>query len=133
MTRLSVTLAATIVVGLLGAAESGLRAQAVPAADIRAAYVKTEQMIPMRDGVKLFTIVYAPKDASVRYPFMLHRTPYSSPPYGPDAYRASLGPSASFAAEKFIFVYQDVREVPIRGRLRRDAAAPAFSEGTTRH
>ena len=40
---------------------------------------------------------------------MLHRTPYSSPPYGPDAYRSSLGPSAAFAAEKFIFVYQDVR------------------------
>jgi len=106
---LSVTLAATAVVGLLGAAVPALRAQAAPGADIRAAYTKTEQMLPMRDGVKLFTIIYAPKDTSVRYPFMLHRTPYGSPPYGPDSYRASLGPSASFAAEKFIFVYQDVR------------------------
>jgi putative CocE/NonD family hydrolase len=40
---------------------------------------------------------------------MVHRTPYGSPPYGPDAYRASLGPSPAFAAEKFIFAYQDVR------------------------
>ena len=77
--------------------------------DIRASYVKTEQMVPMRDGVKLFTIVYAPKDQSQRYPFMLHRTPYGSPPYGPDQYRQSLGPSAAFAKEGFIFVYQDVR------------------------
>jgi putative CocE/NonD family hydrolase len=66
-------------------------------------------MVPMRDGVKLFTIVYTPKDASTTYPFMLHRTPYGSPPYGPDTYRGSLGPSAAFANEKFIFVYQDVR------------------------
>ena len=65
--------------------------------------------VAMRDGVKLFTIVYTPKDTSTTYPLMLHRTPYGSPPYGPDNYRASLGPSAAFAAEKFIFVYQDVR------------------------
>ena len=85
-------------------------AQQTPAAqEIRATYVKSEHMVPMRDGVKLFTIVYAPKDAAAPYPFMLHRTPYGSPPYGPDAYRASLGPSPAFAAEKFIFVYQDVR------------------------
>jgi hypothetical protein len=85
-------------------------AQQTPAAqEIRAAYEKSEHMVPMRDGVKLFTIVYAPKDAAAPYPFMLHRTPYGSPPYGPDAYRASLGPSPVFAAEKFIFVYQDVR------------------------
>ncbi|HYJ78867.1 MAG TPA: CocE/NonD family hydrolase [Longimicrobiaceae bacterium] len=85
-------------------------AQQTPAAqEIRAAYVKSEHMVPMRDGVKLFTIVYAPKDAAAPYPFMLHRTPYGSPPYGPDAYRASLGPSPAFASDKFIFVYQDVR------------------------
>ena len=81
-----------------------------PAAqEIRANYAKSEHMVPMRDGVKLFTIVYAPKDNSTPNPFMLHRTPYGSPPYGPDAYRSSLGPSTAFAAEKFIFVYQDVR------------------------
>jgi putative CocE/NonD family hydrolase len=88
---------------------ASMASQAPTAQDIRAQYVKTEHMIPMRDGVKLFTIVYAPRDTATAYPFMLHRTPYSSPPYGPDNYRASLGPSPAFAAEKFIFVYQDVR------------------------
>ena len=83
--------------------------QAPASPDVRALYVKSEHQIPMRDGVKLFTIVYAPKDQSQRYPFMLHRTPYGSPPYGPDAYRATLGPSPDFAREGFIFVYQDVR------------------------
>jgi uncharacterized protein len=77
--------------------------------DIKANYVKSEHMIPMRDGIRLFTIIYAPKDVSQKYPFLLHRTPYGSGPYGPDAYRRALGPSADFAKEGFIFVYQDVR------------------------
>ena len=64
------------------------QAPTAAAPDIRAIYVKNEHMVPMRDGIKLFTIVYTPKDASTPYPFMLHRTPYGSPPYGPDAYRA---------------------------------------------
>ncbi len=77
--------------------------------DVRAHYTKSEHMVPMRDGVRLFTIVYAPKDTRAQHPFMLHRTPYGSPPYGPDSYRATLGPSPAFARTGFIFVYQDVR------------------------
>jgi len=71
-------------------------------------YTKNEYMVPMRDGVKLFTIVYTPKDQSEKYPVMLHRTPYGSPPYGAD-YRRTLGPWADFAKERFVFAYQDVR------------------------
>jgi uncharacterized protein len=78
-------------------------------ADVRALYIKTEQQITMRDGVKLFTAIYTPKDTSQKYPIMLYRTPYSVAPYGPNAYRAALGPSDHFQREKFIFVYQDVR------------------------
>ena len=102
---------AIVIAGILVSVSlySALAQQTPAAQEIRANYVKSEHMVPMRDGVKLFTIVYAPKDAAAPYPFMLHRTPYGSPPYGPDAYRASLGPSPAFAAEKFIFVYQDVR------------------------
>ena len=59
-------------------------------------YTKTEYMVSMRDGVKLFTIVYAPKDASQKYPIMINRTPYGIPPYGPDNYRRLLGPSPEF-------------------------------------
>ena len=48
---------------------------------VRERYTKYEFEIPMRDGVKLFTAVYAPKDTSKRYPFLLTRTPYSVSPY----------------------------------------------------
>ncbi len=78
-------------------------------ADVKALYTKTEQLITMRDGVKLFTAIYTPKDQSQRYPIMLNRTPYSVAPYGPNSYRTALGPSSHFQNEKFIFVYQDVR------------------------
>ena len=77
--------------------------------DVRAQYTKYEYMVPMRDGVRLFTSVYTPKDTSEPYPFLLTRTPYSVAPYGIDQYRASLGPSESFQKERFIFVYQDAR------------------------
>jgi len=72
-------------------------------------YTKTEYRIPMRDGIKLFTTVYAPKDTDRTYPFLLTRTPYSVRPYGPDSFQEVLGPHAGFAEEGFIFVYQDVR------------------------
>ena len=77
--------------------------------DVKANYTKSEQMVAMRDGVKLFTIVYTPKDKSQKYPFLLFRTPYSIPPYGPDNYRARLGPTEAFDREGFIYVFQDVR------------------------
>jgi uncharacterized protein len=76
---------------------------------IKAGYSKAEHRIVMRDGVKLFTTVYIPKDTSQSYPILLTRTPYSVAPYGPDVYRDSLGSSAAFIDEKYIFVYQDVR------------------------
>jgi len=80
-----------------------------PAYDVKAHYTKYEFSIPMRDGVKLFTAVYVPKDTSQAYPFLINRTPYSVSPYGPDHYRKSLGPSESFVRDGFIFVYQDAR------------------------
>ena len=85
------------------------QAAAQSADNVRARYTKYEYMIPMRDGVKLFTSVYVPKDTSQRYPFLLTRTPYSVSPYGIDNYRGSLGPSEQFEKEGFIFVYQDAR------------------------
>jgi len=77
--------------------------------DLRASYTKSEYRVPMRDGVHVFNTVYAPNDNSRKYPFMLFRTPYGTHPYGPENYRKLLGPSADFAKEGFIFVYQDVR------------------------
>src|SRR5262249_42207273 len=79
-----------------------------PAINVKDRYTKSEHRIPMRDGKRLFTVVYAPRDSSHKYPLLMHRTPYSAGPYG-DAYRPSLGPSPAFMREGYIFVYQDVR------------------------
>jgi uncharacterized protein len=76
---------------------------------IKAHYTKFEYRIPMRDGKRLFTSVYVPKDLTEKYPIMLDRTPYNVGPYGVDNYKTSLGPSEKFAREGFVFVYQDVR------------------------
>ncbi len=77
--------------------------------NVRARYTKYEYLVPMRDGARLFTSIYVPKDTSQTYPFLLTRTPYNVAPYGVDNYRASLGPSEHFEKEGFIFVYQDAR------------------------
>ncbi|MBL8510006.1 MAG: CocE/NonD family hydrolase [Betaproteobacteria bacterium] len=87
-------------------------AQATPESppyEVKQHYTKYEYSIPMRDGVKLFTSVYIPKDDSKRYPFLMQRTPYSVAPYGVDQFHDSLGPSVDFAKAGYIFVYQDVR------------------------
>ena len=63
----------------------------------------------MRDGVRLFTSVYVPKDDSKPYPILLNRTPYSVRPYGVDQSKADLGPHPAFGTSGYIFAYQDVR------------------------
>jgi uncharacterized protein len=76
---------------------------------VRGHYTKYDYRIPMRDGVKLFTSVYVPKEGTQPYPIMMQRTPYSVAPYGIDNYPRNLGPSDAFTKEGFIFAYQDVR------------------------
>ena len=88
------------------------RTPAEATAAVRATYTKFEYRIPMRDGKRMFTSVYVPKDVfsdGQTYPMVMTRTPYNVAPYGADAYRAGVGPSEFFEKEKFIFVYQDVR------------------------
>jgi len=72
-------------------------------------YDKQEVMIPMRDGIKLHTVIYTPKDKSKKHPIVMQRTPYSAGPYGDDNYKALLGPSETMMKEGYMFVYQDVR------------------------
>lgn len=84
-------------------------------------YTKAEYQIAMRDGIKLYTIIYTPKDTNSRYPILLNRTPYNIAPYGSElkfSFRRGLSPA--FLKEKYIFVFQDVR-----GRF--------MSEGKFRH
>lgn len=76
--------------------------------DVKAHYEKHEYRITMRDGVKLFTEVYVPRDNSEDHPILLSRTPYSVGPYGPDAYRDALYPG-EFARANYIFAMQDAR------------------------
>src|SRR5437773_1965003 len=74
----------------------------------------SESMIPMRDGVRLYTQVYAPKPSSERLPIILLRTPYGTGALNPSRVAASL---AHLVADGYIFVQQD-----IRGRFKSDGA-----------
>jgi uncharacterized protein len=69
-------------------------------------YTRQEAMITMRDGVRLFTVIYTPKDLNEKLPFLLLRTPYG----------VSTKPSpnkieyvSDMAKEGYIFVFQDIR------------------------
>jgi hypothetical protein len=64
-----------------------------------------EEMIPMRDGVKLHTTIFTQKGVSEARPFILTRTPYGIAAGG----RAMNGQYAELADEGYIFVYQDIR------------------------
>ncbi|HEV7999642.1 MAG TPA: CocE/NonD family hydrolase, partial [Planctomycetaceae bacterium] len=108
----AVTLATLVLAGLLSQKTAiGQPPPADPAqvAETKAHYTKYEYKIPMRDGVKLFTSVYVPKDQTQKYPMLMTRTPYSVRPYGEDQYRNRLGQSPLYDKSGYIFVFQDVR------------------------
>lgn len=69
-------------------------------------YKRQEAMIPMRDGVKLFTVIYTPAGSPDAQPFLLLRTPYGV--------KGSVRPDrneyvSDMARDGYIFVYQDIR------------------------
>jgi len=77
---------------------------------IRDHYTKYEYRIPMRDGIKLFTAVYVPKDGSQKYPIIMTRTPYSVAPYGQNEFIDDPGNQRTrYFHDGYIVVYQDVR------------------------
>ncbi len=73
-------------------------------------YIKKEVSVPMRDGVKLFTSIYIPKDKKEKHPILITRTPYSCAPYG-KKYSGEYwyGYKKNYAKEGYILVTQDVR------------------------
>ncbi len=76
-----------------------------PPPDLAAAFDQRDAMIPMRDGVKLHTVIYTPKQQSGSLPIVLQRTPYGVAGAG-----ASLGTSLKeLADEGYIFAFQDIR------------------------
>ena len=71
------------------------------------AWTKSEEMIPARDGVKLHTLIFAPKNASEKLPFLIERSPY-----GFDNGRAERTLETRYkqlADDGYIFVLQDIR------------------------
>jgi putative CocE/NonD family hydrolase len=105
---------------------------------LRDNYEKREVRIKMRDGVKLFTAIYTPRDRDQEYPILLKRTPYGVGPYGETHYPNRLGPNPLFDLEKFIFVLQDVRGTymseghfaDMRPQLEEPASPTAIDEST---
>ena len=77
---------------------------------IRENYYKIEQYIPMRDGAKLFTSIYVPKDTTEKHPILMTRTPYSCAPYGTTAWKNYYTSYLRYyLREGYIMVTQDVR------------------------
>lgn len=72
-------------------------------------YTKKEVAIVMRDGVKLHTTIYSPKDKTKTYPILMQRTPYGSAPYGDGKMKSKISPNIHLMKEGNIVVYQDVR------------------------
>jgi len=72
-------------------------------------YKKSTAMIPMRDGVKLFTVIYSPLNASGKFPFMIERTPYGADFPGDTLDFSPYPAYADMAKEGYIFIFQDIR------------------------
>ncbi|MGZ8511225.1 MAG: CocE/NonD family hydrolase [Chitinophagaceae bacterium] len=74
---------------------------------VREHYEKSEYQVPMRDGKKLFTIVYMPKDQSKKWPILMNRTCYNASSYAD--YKLHGHPSRYLVEDGYILVFQDVR------------------------
>ena len=72
-------------------------------------YTKREVMIPMRDGIKLYTAVYEPKDNSRQHPILMYRSPYSCSPYGEGFDRHFRTNLKNYIEHRYIIAFQDVR------------------------
>ena len=97
-----------VAVVALAAAAPALPARPVPMqADASASpFVFEEAMIPMRDGVKLHTVILRPRDAKGPLPILFSRTPYGAPTQAPGSLPGSW---AALAKDGYIFVTQDMR------------------------
>ncbi len=93
----------------LTAQRGGRGADTAAIAAVKAKYRKLDMRIPMRDGVKLFTVIYVPRDTTRSYPFLMDRTPYGVGAPDSNAYRPSLGLGQKYMDAGMIFVNQDAR------------------------
>ncbi len=71
-------------------------------------YRKLEEMIPMRDGARLYTAIYLPNDDE-KHPVLMMRTPYGLNPYGRESHKYLRTVQGVYAENKYIIVHQNVR------------------------
>jgi putative CocE/NonD family hydrolase len=119
---------------VFGAATLHAQQQPQTFPDPPAGFEKLEQMIPMRDGARLYTTIYVPAPAPVPMPFIFHRTPYGVSGWGYRAIARNLKP---LAADGYIFVFQDIRgryksegQFVMQRPLREPGNPKAIDEGT---
>lgn len=93
----------------IGCKDSEVAKNNIPDTFVQDNYTKKEVTITMRDGIKLHTVIYSPKDQSKTYPILMQRTPYSCAPYGDGKMKTKIGPNSQLMQEGNIVVYQDVR------------------------
>ena len=90
----------------LSAQEEPLR-DALPRDD----FVIREEMIPMRDGAKLYTLIISPKEIAGKLPIILRRTPYDCTGVlrGHASTRLDVNIGYEFLGDDYIYVVQDIR------------------------
>ncbi|HVA16869.1 MAG TPA: CocE/NonD family hydrolase, partial [Candidatus Dormibacteraeota bacterium] len=76
--------------------------------DVSALYTKQDAMIPMRDGVRLHTEIYVPKNSTEKLPFLITRTPYGTND-DEKGYSRLFNIYQEMIPEGYIFVMQDIR------------------------
>jgi hypothetical protein len=73
-------------------------------------YNKKEVYIPMRDGARLYTAIYQPKNIAGKHPILMNRTPYSIAPYGENKFKEFWKTHyMAYFKKGYIVVLQDVR------------------------
>jgi hypothetical protein len=86
---------------------SSLHSQSVES--LKQKYDKREVYITMRDGIKLFTSIYTPKNNSSAHPVLLNRAPYDIEPGGPEGFNFFTQVYSRYTDDDYIMVFQDVR------------------------
>ena len=115
MKRMRIAVAVCVAAGIAGAWAAGwvhvreARAQGASGLiDVSALYTKQDAMIPMRDGVRLHTEIYVPKNSADKLPFLITRTPYGTND-DEKGYSRLFNIYQEMIPEGYIFVMQDIR------------------------
>ena len=87
------------------AAASVVQASAQNSEDTASVFTKTDAMIPMRDGARLHTVIFVPREAQGPLPILLERTPYGAR----DDEKSLRERYWHLIADGYIFAFQDIR------------------------